>query len=732
MPTALGHAVFRLRRPLTALLATLAACVLPHFADAQAGVCTTDSPSGYTVTLCLAAPENNATLNGAQLVTATAEVSAAKPKVAKLTFYLDGQYLLTDYEAPFTFVLSTAAFADGAHTLSVEALLLDDFITSAPAVQLTFTNPQPTPPAASFEPVTPSTPPGHSPIMAAVGDGASGEANAGRVTDLVAAWDPDLFLYLGDVYEKGTYTEFYNWYGEQNAFFGRLRAITNPVIGNHEYENGDAYGYFTYWHNVPSYYSYDAGGWHFIALNSTSEAGLTDAGSAQHRWLVNDLNSSNSPCAIAYYHHPLLSIGPEGGSERMQAIYSELAGHGVDIILAGHEHNYQRWVPLDATLHPSAQGTTQFVAGAGGHGVQEFVFTDARLAVGSDNDQYSFGALYFKLNPKGAEFRYINTDGQVLDQGVIPCSGAAPDTAAPAAPTHLTATTSASGHVALQWEAAWDETGVSSYNVYRNDLRIATLTGDQTGYTDRNVGLAVTYQYQVEAVDALGHRSPKSISARITRAAQATLTFHPLADSYVQSSTPDDTYGDATVLKVDGSPDTQSFLRFYIQGVDGAITSATLRLYANSGSGLGYTVHPITGGSWTEMDVNYAGKPSTGDAAASSGSFTADAWTQVELRPLITGNGLLEVAIKTSGSTAMNFSSCEGSHPPELIITTASSAQAAGDGASAAREQTSALHSNLLDTNEDQRNCPYLVDPATLVLVNYTHAVFLPEVAGQQ
>ena len=125
--------------------------------------------------------------------------------------------------------------------------------------------------------------------MGAVGDGASGEANAHWSSQMIDGWNPDVFLYLGDVYEKGTYTEFYNWYGTSTVDYGLIRDVTNPAIGNHEYENGSAPGYFQYWNNPPNYYSYNAGGWHFIAINSTSEYSETLLTSTQGKWLVNDL-----------------------------------------------------------------------------------------------------------------------------------------------------------------------------------------------------------------------------------------------------------------------------------------------------------------------------------------------------------------------------------------------------------------------------------------------------------
>ena len=78
---------------------------------------------------------------------------------------------------------------------------------------------------------------------ASPGDGAGGEQAATDVTDMMASWNPDLFTYLGDVYEDGTITEFKNWYGDSTSWFGRFAGITAPVVGNHEY-NKDAQGQY--------------------------------------------------------------------------------------------------------------------------------------------------------------------------------------------------------------------------------------------------------------------------------------------------------------------------------------------------------------------------------------------------------------------------------------------------------------------------------------------------------
>ena len=171
--------------------------------------------------------------------------------------------------------------SDGSRTSPTsETLTFDNGVSSVPPNTNTPTITSGTVPA-----------PGSSFVVAAVGDGASGEPGAGSVVSAISSWSPNLFLYLGDVYENGSYAEFTNWYDDA---FGVFRPITDPVVGNHEYAFHSAAGYFDYWNNEPNYYSFDAGGWHFIALNSTSQF-QSIAWSDQLSWLQNDLAAPISP-----------------------------------------------------------------------------------------------------------------------------------------------------------------------------------------------------------------------------------------------------------------------------------------------------------------------------------------------------------------------------------------------------------------------------------------------------
>ena len=487
-----------------------------------AGVnCVTSSPNSgaYAVTPCITVPVEGATVTGLQTVSTVVTVTGTNPGIAKLIFYLNGEYLLTDFQTPYSFTLPTADWVDGGMSLSVEVLMKDTFTSQRSSISLFFSNGVIQPPVNTntFTPTAGTTPPSGKPfVLAAAGDGAGGSLQAEAVTSLVDSWNPNLFVYLGDVYEKGTSTEFHNWYGTSDTFYGRFRDVTNPIIGNHEYENGVAPGYFDYWDNVPNYYSYDAAGWHFIALNSN--CGLLHncaVGQAQYQWLLNDLNTHSNTCTIAYFHHPVYNVGPQGPTSTMTDIWALLAQNGVDIVLAGHDHNYQRWVPLNGSGLPSSSGITQFVAGGGGHGIQNFVTTDSRMAVGFDTSPNSLGSLKFDLNQYGASFQYVNYVGEVLDSGAVPCSGAPTDATAPSAPTNLTAIVDTSTQADLSWTASTDNVGVSGYDIYRNGSLLVSL-GVVTSYHDVNLTQGAVYNYQVKARDTAGNASNFRTTATIT------------------------------------------------------------------------------------------------------------------------------------------------------------------------------------------------------------------------
>jgi hypothetical protein len=105
----------------------------------------------------------------------------------------------------------------------------------------------------------------------------------------------------------------------------------------------------------------------------------------------------------------------------MSAIWQLMAKYHVDIVLNGHDHDYQRWVPLDGNGNRDSNGIVEFVVGSGGHGLQSFTRSDSRVAYSNNANPGAFGALFLQLNSQSASFKYRNTSGTVLDSGVIPC-----------------------------------------------------------------------------------------------------------------------------------------------------------------------------------------------------------------------------------------------------------------------------------------------------------------------
>jgi hypothetical protein len=149
------------------------------------------------------------------------------------------------------------------------------------------------------------------------------------------------------------------------------------------------------------------------------------------------------------------------------------------------------------------------------------------------------------------------------------------------------------------------------------------------------------------------------------------VTFIPIADSYVNANSPTTLYGSAITLRADASPDVHSYLRFNVQGLSGAVSRATLRVFANSAANLGYEIHSVNDSTWTEAALNYNNAPAVGGLIGSFGTVTAGTWTTVDVTSFITGNGIFNLGLTTPGGTAISFGSREaGANAPQLIIET--------------------------------------------------------------
>ncbi|HEX6040260.1 metallophosphoesterase family protein [Longimicrobium sp.] len=204
--------------------------------------------------------------------------------------------------------------------------------------------------------------------IVAAGDIAScfwrGDEATARLLDEI----PGVVVTLGDnVYPSGTDREFRQCYARS---WGRHLDRTRPSVGNHEYKTKDAAGYFNYFGERAGprgkgWYSFDHEGWHLIALNSDEPL---KRGSEQYAWLVDDLRRHrDTRCTLAFYHHPRWSSGKHGGADRVMDAYRALYDGGVDVVLSGHDHHYERFAPLDPVGRVDEErGIRSFVVGTGG------------------------------------------------------------------------------------------------------------------------------------------------------------------------------------------------------------------------------------------------------------------------------------------------------------------------------------------------------------------------------
>lgn len=527
LPSTCRLSIIRLLRQsvFTLLLVALLTSSLPWLpSPVLAASCTTTVPlsGAYSVTICFTEPVDGAVVRGNTAVTATVTVNGTAPRIQRVLFTLDGAYVLTDFFAPSTFILPSDQWADGQHELSARVLLSDGFLSDSTSLPLFFQNGVSSPPPLpnGFVIPTGSKPPVGQPfVVTAVGDGPDGgNTTAAATAQLIESVGSNLFLYLGDVYEKGSYTEFLNYYGSDGQLFDAFRSITLPVIGNHEYESSEAPGYFRHWQNPPCYYSTYAGGWHFIALNLTRQFNQLVPGTPQFNWLLRELQANRDACTIALFHYPRFSIGPQGDTPALQEIWKLLYGFGVEVVLTGHDHNYQRWVPLDDTGNPTETGIVQFIVGTGGHGIRGFTRTDDRVAFGLDRAPDAYGVVKAALSPSGAIFSFIDVQGQTRDTTTIPCHGPN-DSLLPTTPTGLVAIPNSSGGIDLRWHASEDNILVDKYEILRDGQVLTTVPATLLSYQDTTVKPNQTYTYQVIAIDALGNRSQPSSPSATTSSA---------------------------------------------------------------------------------------------------------------------------------------------------------------------------------------------------------------------
>ena len=282
----------------------------------------------------------------------------------------------------------------------------------------------------------PNTVPGSVPEPAAVADSADQAALASAATvTVVAAGDiagcsssyrdeataklvggiSGTVLTLGDqAYPDGTTANFRCY----DASWGKFKSRTRPTPGNHEYHQSGAGPYFSYFGSRagPSgrgYYSFNLGSWHIVSLSSEKLS------SAQESWLKADLASNRNKCTLAFWHRPLFTSGHHPPATQMRSLFRILYNAGADVVLSGHNHQYERFAPQTPDgKADAAKGITEFVAGTGGSGTL-YAFNSTK-----PNSKFrykGYGVLKLQLSASSYSYSFVPLSGSNKDSGSGTC-----------------------------------------------------------------------------------------------------------------------------------------------------------------------------------------------------------------------------------------------------------------------------------------------------------------------
>jgi len=246
---------------------------------------------------------------------------------------------------------------------------------------------------------------------------------AQKTSDLLLQQQGFVFTAGDNAYQDGTTKEYADCYAPT---WGRLldRTIL-PAPGNHDWDTKGAAGYLAYFGAAAApdgvtWYSRDIGTWHVVVLDSNCDmVGGCDAGSPQGKWLAHDLAASTAHCTLAIWHHPRFSSGEHGDDAQVAPFWTMLYAAGAELIVNGHDHDYERFAPQDPTgKEVRPVGLRELVVGTGGAVLRQFHTSDAnsefRLAG-------SWGVLRLTLHPANYDWEFLPVDSDIADSGSALC-----------------------------------------------------------------------------------------------------------------------------------------------------------------------------------------------------------------------------------------------------------------------------------------------------------------------
>jgi acid phosphatase type 7 len=405
------------------------------------------------------------------------------------------------------------------------------------------------------------------PVIAAAGDiacdpasdyfnGGAGDATHCReqaTSDVLLSRSYAQVLPLGDTqYENGTLAKFQASY---DPSWGRVRSISRPAPGNHEYSSGGG-GYFDYFNGVGNlfgpagerskgYYSFDVdlpsgSRWHVIAINSecsssnagnVGQAGACDVGSGQDQWLQADLAANNAVCTVAYWHHPLFSSGGIGNNTTMQQIWRDLYAAGADVVLTGHDHNYERFAPQTPEgTADGAHGIREFVVGTGGKSQLAMGTVKPNSEVRQNSD---FGVLELTLHDTSYDWHFVPAAGQSFtDVGSASCHDR-PQAGGPTASTADVGSIGPASAVALgmvnprgqvtRYHFEYGTTASYGFSTTEQELAATDTSDHQVSAALTGLSASTTYHYRIVATNGSG--TAVGQDATFTTASQASTAY---------------------------------------------------------------------------------------------------------------------------------------------------------------------------------------------------------------
>jgi acid phosphatase type 7 len=240
-----------------------------------------------------------------------------------------------------------------------------------------------------------------------IADNGNADVATGNLID--ARPNVRVFTAGDNAYPDGSASDFTNKY---EPAWGPFKNRTSPTPGNHDYHTSGASGYKNYFGSVaglrsvnPTYYVYTLGAWRVYALDSNISMAV---GSAQYNFVQNDLATNGALCELAYWHHPIASSGQHGNDARARPIFALFDAQGGDLVLNGHDHNYERFTKINSSGQVSASGVRQIIVGTGGTSLRGQGFVQPGSEVRNFN---THGIVDINLESRGYSGTFVPAPG---------------------------------------------------------------------------------------------------------------------------------------------------------------------------------------------------------------------------------------------------------------------------------------------------------------------------------